>query len=93
MSLALSHPKPTPVQVSLVLGATVLYATQPCPALGGAARRGAGGGAADEQAALETALPLIKGEAGEGAGEVGGGRAQGEGGTLAGTAASKDSRR
>ena len=76
-----------------MLGATVLYATQPCPALGGAARRGAGGGAADEQAALETALPLIKGEAGEGAGEVGGRRAQGEGGTLAGTAASKDSRR
>ena len=93
VSLPLSHPKPTPKQVSFVLGATVLYAVQPCPALDGPARRGAGAGAADEQAALETALPLIKGEAGEGAGEVGGRRPQGEGEALAGTAASKDSRR
>ena len=77
-----------------MLGATVLYAVQPCPALDGPARRGAGVGAADEQVALETALPLIKGEAGEGAGEVGGRRPQGEGeAPLAGTAASKDSRR
>ena len=56
-----------------MLGATALYALQPCPSLDEAGRRGAGARAAADQTALETALPLIMGEVGE-VGEVGGER-------------------
>ena len=61
-----------------MLGATALYALQPCPSLDEAGRRGAGARAAADQTALETALPLIMGEVGE-VGEVGeGGEVGGE---------------
>ena len=82
--------------VGLVLGATALYALQPCPSLDEAGRRGAGARAAEDQTALETALPLIKGEVGE-VGEVGGvgGERRAHSGVEApaATAASEDSRR
>ena len=75
-----------------MLGATALYALQPCPSLDEAGRRGAGARAAADQTALETALPLIMGEAGEvgGVGEVKGERRAHE---APATEASEDSRR
>ena len=76
-----------------MLGATALYALQPCPSLDEAGRRGAGARAAADQTALETALPLIMGEAGEvGEGGGGGGERRAHEAAAA-TEASEDSRR
>ena len=79
------HPSPNPNQVSLVLAATAIYALQPCPGLD------APGRAADDQTALETALPLIKEE--RGADTQAERQAHGEVETPAATAAPKDTRR